>query len=402
MLVVLVLALLALAAPAQASVTLGADLSRPANAPFTCATLPAGTWLMPIGATSCTYYTTSAQMYPPKEVNIVPQDGGGYGVITKVRVKTGAVSGPMQVVTFRSMRQSQSTGDPGCCWPQYASPVFEPPADSVYELPTQLPVMNDTLLETYLPMPGTTLPIGPNTDPYGGLHEASTGLQGIQNYDQIALSILSPTATIPAEYDGSPEALGGMFWPNLSSTDMRILGLTATGNGSAVAGVHLLLQAVWEPDVDRDGLGDETQDQQIGAGTQTPPAGGGADAPVTVSDVKAPALTLKPAKTPLRDLRRRGLGVTVTCDEGCTLAARLLMARPLAHRLGLAAAAKPLAVGRGSASLSAAGKATLRIALTKRTRTALARVRSVRLTLEIVATDTKGNAAKRTRQLTFR
>ena len=151
--------------------TVGTDLARPANATFTCAVIPAGPMMLPTGAQTCTHFTTSATMLPPSETNVVPQDAGGYGVITRVRVKTGAVSGPMQVVTFRSLRQSQSTGKPGCCWPQYATPVFTLPAQTTVEIPASLPVMNDTLLEAYLPSPGSDLPSGPNTDPYGGIHE---------------------------------------------------------------------------------------------------------------------------------------------------------------------------------------------------------------------------------------
>lgn len=125
--------------PARGAVVFGANLDRPDDATLTCGVIPP---FITLGPTTCTYFTTSATLYPPSEVNIVPR---GFGVITRVRVRTGRVSGPMRVVTFRSMRQSSSTGEPGGCGPQYASATFTPPADAVTEQVVHLPVMNASL-----------------------------------------------------------------------------------------------------------------------------------------------------------------------------------------------------------------------------------------------------------------
>lgn len=385
---------LALAAPGAeaAQVTVGADLNRPANGTFTCASIPAGGWLMPSGATSCTHFTTAAGLFSTAESDIVP---AGFGVITRIRVKTGPVTGPMQVVTFRSIKQSQSTGEPGCCWPQYATQTFTPGPNTITEIPTSLPVINVNLLAAYLPIPGSQLPSGPNTDPYGGIHEASTGIQAVENYDQIALSVLDATTPVPAQVDAT-DVSGGMFWPPLQTRDMRLLTLGQNGNGSATRGAHVLLQGTWEPDIDRDGLGDDTQDPQV-VQPGTGAAGGGAQQ----ADKAAPALKLKaPART-LGGLRSKGLRVTVTSDEACKATVRLLLSRTHAKRLGIVAAAKPVTVGKATASIPA-GARSVTVKLTTKARKALRRAAKVKLTVEVRAKDAAGNTATKTLSRTFR
>lgn len=379
----------ALAVPAAeaAQVTFGTDLNRPANGTFTCASIPVGGMLLGIGASSCTHFTTSASLYSTAESDIVP---AGFGVVTKVRVKTGPVTGPMQVVTFRSIKQSQSTGFPGCCWPQYASQTFTPAPDTITEIQTSLPVLNVNLLAAYLPMPGSTLPSGPNTDPYGGIHEASTGIQAVENYDQIALSVLSGTTPVPAQVDATTVS-GGMFWPAVTTRDTR--NVTDGVSGSATRGAHVLLQGVWEPDIDHDGLGDDTQDAQV-----TAPAAGGTGT-VTPLDRTAPVLQLKAPARKLSTLRAKGLPVTVGCDEACQVTVRLLLGRVQAKKLGIVSAATTVTVGKRSINLTGAGTKTVTVKLTAKAKKGLRRARKVTLTVKVDAKDAAGNASQATRRV---
>lgn len=362
---------------ARAAVIVGADLNRTPNATFTCASIPAGGWLMPGGGTSCTHFTTSAGLYSTAERAIVP---AGFGVITKIRVRTGPVVGPMQVVTIRSIKQSTSTGDPGCCWPQYASQVFTPNPNTITEIPTSLPVINVNLLAAYLPAPGGTLPSGPNTDPYGGIHEASNGINSVENYDGIALSILDPTTPIPAAY-ASDNTPGGMFFPAVTTRSQ--LSLSGSWNGyfgTATAGMHLLLQATWEPDADRDGLGDETQDRSVGPA----PGGGGG----TAADTTAPTVKLAIPSRKLSRAITKGLEVRVTCSEACRTTTTVTRGKAT--------------VASGVMQFAAAGRQSQYLTLGKKTRRALRSARTAKLTLRTTATDAAGNTGVTTRTTTLR
>jgi hypothetical protein len=302
----------------------------------------------------------------------------------------------MQIVTFRSIKQSQSTGEPGCCWPQYATQAFTPAPNAITEIPTSLPVINVNLLAAYLPIPGSQLPSGPNTDPYGGVHEASTGIQAVENYDQIALSVLDATTPVPAQVDAT-DVTGGMFWPPLQTRDMRLLTLGQNGNGSATRGAHILLQGTWEPDVDRDGLGDDTQDPRV-----VQPGTGGAGGGTPQADKAAPALKLKaPART-LGALRSKGLPVTVTSNEACQATVRLLLGRSRAKKLGIIAAATPVTVGKRAVRLAGAGTKVVTVKLTAKAKQRLRGARRVTLTVKVDAKDAAGNASRATRTVTFR
>ena len=173
-------------------------------------------------------------------------------------------------------------------------------------------------------------------------------------------------------------------------------------------------------------------------GTGGGPFGGGVPTPPTpgppAADTAAPAITLALAKVKLKALLRKGLPVTVSCSEACTIAAQLTQpakkrrragtsaARPAVRTAGAAAAraagiprgrlapfraraprqAKVLVIGRGSGRLTAAGKAKVTVKLTAKARKALKRARSLKATLTVTARDAAGNAGSAARKVSVR
>jgi hypothetical protein len=123
------LAGLGMQASAAQAVTFGADLGAAANNPSTCASLL---------ASSCTFYSGAPgpSFYAPVS-----------GTVTRVRVKVGPVTGPMQIVVMRSLYQNRF-GDPGhpyfaCCFVQRYGPTFTPAANTVTPVSTSLPMVAD-------------------------------------------------------------------------------------------------------------------------------------------------------------------------------------------------------------------------------------------------------------------
>lgn len=111
----------------------------------------------------------------------------GQGIITKVRVRVGPVTGPMQIVVEQALRANNpsSPGNPtyACCKAINASQIFTPAANQITEVPVSLPIRQD---------------ISP--DP-------ATGLFVDQH---LVLSVLAPNVPIPANLDPNG-AFGGWF-----------------------------------------------------------------------------------------------------------------------------------------------------------------------------------------------
>ena len=171
---------LALAAllPAQASatVTFGANLNQaPAENMVDCTTLPP--WGVPTYATSCTWYSTVSE----SENDIVPL---GVGVITRARVRVGAITGPMQFVVGRA--QVDKNKEIGhqllCCVWRTAGPVFTPAPNSITAVTLNAPVEQVRDFESKQDL-----------------------------FDNLALSVLEPGVPIPA----APVAAGAL---NITST----------------------------------------------------------------------------------------------------------------------------------------------------------------------------------------
>jgi hypothetical protein len=108
-----------------------------------------------------------------------------------------------------------------------------------------------------------------------------------------------------------------------------------------------------------------------------------------------------PARQRLRTLLRRGIRVTVSCSEACSVRARALIRRRPAKRVGLIASSLSVA-GRESAALSAFRRRTLVIKLRRSAKRRLVRTRRAVLRLRVSASDRAGNTRAATRRISVR
>jgi len=131
-------AALAVAAGAPASAgaaTFGTDLSNSPNNTATCGQGYLGSY---VGSPSCMYFSGA-----PGPTPYAPASG----TVTAVRVRVGPVTGPMQIVVLRSLYQNKA-GDPGhpyfaCCFVERYGPIFEPQANTVTTVQTNLPMTEE-------------------------------------------------------------------------------------------------------------------------------------------------------------------------------------------------------------------------------------------------------------------
>lgn len=115
------------------------------------------------------------------------------------------------------------------------------------------------------------------------------------------------------------------------------------------------------------------------------PSGGGSPA----KDTTAPALALKVKAGKLKTVLAKGLAVTPGCSERCTAKVSILIAGKLAKKLHLSKKSVPTVVASGS------GSGTTVIAkFTAKARKALAKSKSLVLTIRVRAADGAGNASK--------
>lgn len=197
---------LLLAAPSQSSaVTFGANLDR---APDNAVACNDPGWFF-----FYTFPTCSAESNNPStgESGFPPV---GNGVVTKIRVRVGPVTGPMQIVVEQALR-ADNPGDPGhptyaCCKAINAGPVFTPAPNAITAQNVRLPVRQD---------------IAP--DP-------STGLYVDQH---LALSVLAPNVPIPASTD--PNAAFGVWFPAWQVGEER-------ANPYGSGGATILFNADWQ------------------------------------------------------------------------------------------------------------------------------------------------------------
>ncbi|MEW6581880.1 MAG: hypothetical protein AB1416_03885 [Actinomycetota bacterium] len=205
-----------LAVPAGATaLTFGADLNRPANSAVDCTVLPSvGGFGFPTNVTSCTYAATGRFGDFTEGFNVP----AGRGTITAVRVRVGPVTGPMQVVIFRSLRDPLSTAAPVCCKVVGLSPVFTPAPNAVTTIQTAFAVRNDRVVEP--------------------------GLLALE-FDTMALSVLAPGVPMPAHDTGVTDPLlaqGALgFFPALT-----VLGEERVGP-AGIGGYQVLMNAEWIP-----------------------------------------------------------------------------------------------------------------------------------------------------------
>ena len=180
------------AAPAGAQVVIGADLNRPANATYGCETFPGTDFagnraFYPSGQTSCTYLASGRLGGDPESTTATAP-----GIVTRVRVKVGPVTGPMRITVLQATR---SAGGFACCFWAGESQVFTPAPNGVTAVPVRLPMRAD-----FNPAFGETV-------------------------DRLALTVLAPNVPIPAHEIGSPgditQPAVGIFAPHVRPGDER-------------------------------------------------------------------------------------------------------------------------------------------------------------------------------------
>jgi len=190
-------------AQATAATPFGTNLNRPADSATTCSQI---NFLLP--STTCSV----------ESVNLItgesPIPPAGDGVVTRVRVRVGPVTGPMQVVVEEALRR-ENPGDPGhpiyaCCKAIDASQVFTPAPNAVTTVNVNLPVKQSVVPEE----------------------------SGYYVDQHLALSVLNPNVPIPASID--PNASVGAWFPAWRVGDERA-GFFGTSGGD------VLLNADWDP-----------------------------------------------------------------------------------------------------------------------------------------------------------
>ena len=93
-------------------------------------------------------------------------------------------------------------------------------------------------------------------------------------------------------------------------------------------------------------------------------------------------------KARLKAARTRGVPVRISCSTACKGTVDLRVDKRTAKRLRLGA--RTTRVGRASFALAASGKRVVRVRFTSRAKRALARARSVTLTVRAVVASPKG------------
>jgi hypothetical protein len=259
-----VLALIACAPAAARAVTFGSDLSQPADAPLRCeqGVLNQFTLEFLFGPFNGNCTWSSVVVGSASESLTAP----GTGTVTAVRVKMGPNTGPMQIDVVRFLfRQTGNPGKPelACCFLEAYGPVFEPPANAITTVPTNLHV---TVEPTPPPEDTTTI--------------AAT--------DQLALSSLNPSVQVPlfATNNGGNDlnVLSYAWYPAPTAGNVPAPSPNPINGFADLSGFKVLMNA----DFEAAGGG--------GGGGAVPAAGGAAPtpalAPAPLSSIAFPKLTI--------------------------------------------------------------------------------------------------------------
>jgi hypothetical protein len=200
-------------ATANATITFGADISRPVDSTVTCAAQPLpGVGSYPENMGSCTWLTENINVntFLTAESIQVP---AGKGVITAVRVKEGDNTGPMKITILRAQGFATSTTPVACCIGAAESQVFTPAADAITTVPVDISVFNGT---------------NPAT--------------GVPEVDYMAITVLDDTTDVPlSNVHSEGEYLGSTFYPALTVGQERLDG------GFTNYGYIALINADWQP-----------------------------------------------------------------------------------------------------------------------------------------------------------
>jgi hypothetical protein len=164
----LALALLPASAQAIGPITFGASLAQAPDVSFDCSVIP---YAFPAaGGPSCSWGTP---LFNLEDTGAGGLDVPATGTVYQVKLRVGAISGPMQLVVLRTLFNPNDLSDNQCCVAQAISSVFTPVVNGITTLDVDLPV-------------------GADSDP-----SASTDY-----LDQIGLSVLEDHVPIPLIHNG--------------------------------------------------------------------------------------------------------------------------------------------------------------------------------------------------------
>jgi hypothetical protein len=212
-----VLAGLLVAAQPAAAIPFGTNLNRPPS--LAAGFCPDFVPFTPQVGLTCAWQSVNLQTgespFPP----------AGTGVVTRISVRVGASTGPMQMVVLRGLRDpnlipsdpNAENGFPGsanyvCCKAVAFSQVFVPTPGTTSTFAVNLPTRND-------------LAPDPTTNKYVG--------------DFLALQVLAPNVRIPAAAD--PGAIAGGFFPAWQAPGEERAGVYGQG------GMAVLFNGDWTP-----------------------------------------------------------------------------------------------------------------------------------------------------------
>jgi len=305
------------------------------------------------GASSCLWNwsgTTGADAIP------FPATTGGSGTVTSVTLPAMPDPGSMQAVVLTGTLQASNTpSEPNyyCCQVAAISPTFTVPANKVTTVPLELAVSSQPV---------------PNYEDPG-----ETG-----SLDGMAISVLSPSASLPLLYTGRTTIGDGAdrnnaYFPAPAQTDVEYTKPTDPTGYELLAQFNL-------------NTGGTTNPTPTPTPTPTAPAPGGGlklgTGPVTIRNAAAP-LTLGHAQNP----------PTVSTTQ--TLTALL--------NGGVAASTKhhKVVIGRGATTVPAGRTVSLTLTLTSAARKVLRRKHSLKATETIVAKNAAGQTQTTTRTVTI-
>jgi uncharacterized membrane protein YgcG len=311
--------------------TFGADLGG--------AVQPTGTCANSFGMGTCMVYSA---YYAPIS-----------GTVTTVRIKTGPVGGPLQIVVMTSLYQNHY-GDPGhpyfaCCFVQRYGPSFNAPANSIVTVTTSLP-----MVEQPTPPP----------------NDYTTNARG----DFLALSVLDPNATIPANQDGTNYM--GYIAPAPTPGNPPAPSPNPL-TPSEVLGYHVMLSA----DIAGGGAGGAGGGGAGGGGAGGGGAGGGGAAGGGGGLVTAHPLTIAPTGA----LTGNTAGIPLVCvlTTACNGVLQLTDQGGAARATAKKKGRKPKVYGKVRFSLRAGQHRTIKVKLNAAGRKRLGKRKSLTLTATV-------------------
>ena len=276
---------------------------------------------------------------------------GGAGTITSVTLPAMPNPGPMQAVVMTAALAT--TTDPGhpdfaCCQTKAISPTFTVPANKVTTVPLALHVTSSDVNDPNKP--------------------GDTAFSDI-----MAISVLSPTASLPLRYTGSGQLINAIAYPAPSAPSGEFAGYGTTSGFQLLARFTLSTGAA---------VGG-------GNGTVVSPAGGLKLGRTIGVPAGARKVTLGTATNP----------PTAATPQRLTATPRALGATAAAKKKKKA---KRTTIGTGKTTVKAGKKASVRVTLGKKARSRLAHGHKVKCTLTVVATGTTGAKTTVTRSVTLK